>query len=139
MALAQIASGVDTQGNEDPAKPLGTLQSGAVILAKALQSIPELAETAQMIAAIGGDEGSGQPQGGAKYNGAVDFMGTPVEIKDGVGDIEGNKVYVSPDGGIVAETSGRIVGRIENGKFVVIDKNQAAQLEQSKMAERSKS
>jgi hypothetical protein len=91
-----------------------------------------------MIAAIGGDESAEQTAGGQKYNGTVDFMGTPVEIKDGVADDgEGNKVYVNPDGSIVADAHGKVMGRIENGKFVVIDKNQAGQLEQNKMAERS--
>ena len=140
QALAQATQNIKTNTPDDPANPLGTLQSGAALLAKALQQFPELAEAAQMIAAIGGDESqqtqSQQPQG-QSYNGTVDFMGTSVEIKDGVGDDgEGNKVYISPDGKVVADDKGRVMGRIENGKFVVIDKDQAAQLEQNKMAER---
>jgi len=138
--LDQITQKINTQTEDDPAKPLGTLQSGAALLAKALQSFPDLAEAAQTIAAMGGDE-SGEAAGqtgGKKYNGTVDFMGTPVEIKDGEGDDgEGNKVFVSPDGAVVADAQGKVMGRIENGKFVVIDKNQGDQLEQSKMAERS--
>lgn len=135
-ALEQIAGQVDTQaGAADPSQPLGTLESGAQILAKALQSYPELAEAAQVIGAMGGDEG--EPGGrGKAYSGTVDFMGHPVEIENGIGDIEGHGVYVSPDGAVVADDKGKIMGRVENGKFVVIDKAQGERMMQNKMAER---
>lgn len=137
QALEMATRNIKTNAPDNPANPLGALQSGALLLAKALQKFPALADAAQVLAAIGGDESAGQAaQGGQKYNGTVDFMGTPVGIKDGVGDIEGHKVYVSPDGKVVADDKGKILGRVESGKFVVIDKNQAAQLEQNKMAER---
>src|SRR3990167_3309475 len=130
--LEEITKNVNTKTPDDPAKPLGTFQSGAALLAKALQTFPELAEATQMIAAIGGEEAAeqgGQGGQGQKYNGTVDFLGEPVEIKEGVGDIEGNKVYVSPDGAVVADAQGKVMGRIEDGKFVVIDKDQAAKME----------
>lgn len=134
--LDQLTANINTEGQENPDSPLGTLQSGAQLLAKVLGGYPALAEAAQMLSALGGDESGGQSQGGKAYNGTVDFMGTPIEIKDGIGDIEGNKVYVSPDGAVVADSTGKIMGRVENGKFAVIDKNQASTMEQNKMAER---
>lgn len=130
--LEQITSGVNTDTPDNPSSPLGTLSSGATILAKALSSFPGLAESAQMIATIGG--GEEQPQG--KYNGDVDFMGETISIKDGVGEIEGRKVYTSPNGAMVSDDKGQIIGRIENSKFVVIDESQAKQLAQSKTIER---
>jgi hypothetical protein len=134
--LKQMSSIVDTDAADNPAAPLGTLASGVTLLNKALQSLPEFAETVQMLSAISGDE---QGSAGEKFNGTVDFMGTPVEVKDGEADDgEGNKVYISPDGGVVADAKGRVMGRVENGKFVILDKNQASQLEKNKMAERSK-
>lgn len=138
QALEMATRNIKTNAPDNPANPLGTLQSGALLLAKALQKFPALADAAQVLAAIGGDESAGQSQaqGGQKYNDTVDFMGTPVEIVDGTGDIEGHKIYVSPDGKIVADDKGQVMGRIENGKFVVIDEGQAGQLEQNKMAGR---
>lgn len=133
--LDQLTANINTEGQDNPDSPLGTLQSGAQLLAKALSGYPELAEAAQMLADLGGGEGGGNA-GGKAYNGTVDFMGTPIEIKDGIGDIEGNKVYVSPGGEVVADSTGKIMGRVENGKFAVIDKNQASMMEQNKMAER---
>ena len=128
----QMTANINTEGEDNPDSPLGTLQSGAQLLAKALSGYPALAEAAQMLTDLGG----GDAGGGKAYNGTVDFMGTPIEIKDGIGDIEGNKVYVSPNGEVVADSTGKIMGRVENGKFAVIDKNQASTMEQSKMAER---
>ena len=128
----QMTANINTEGQDNPDSPLGTLQSGAQLLAKALSGYPALAEAAQMLTDLGG----GGAGGGKAYNGTVDFMGTPIEIKDGIGDIEGNKIYVSPNGEVVADSTGKIMGRVENGKFAVIDKNQAATMEQNKMAER---
>lgn len=133
-----LSSNVDTTGQDNPNIPLGTLQSGAQLLAKALSGYPELAEAAQMLSDLGGGE-AGVNSGGKSYNGTVDFMGTPVEIKEGIGDIEGHKIYVSPGGEVVADDKGKILGRVENGKFAVIDKNQASMMEQNKMAERGES
>lgn len=140
--LEDLSNSVDTQSPDNPNAPLGTLAAGAAMLSKALQSIPELAEAAQMIAAMGGSEdgavapGGGMADKGGKYNGTVDFMGRSVEIKNGIGDVEGYKMYVTPDGAAVTNDKGLILGRVENGKFVAIDKNYAAKLEQNKMAER---
>lgn len=133
--LEDITSGIDTNSPENPSAPLGTLSSGATLLMKALKSIPELSEAMGMLGEMSDQPGE---VGGKTYNGTVDVLGTPVEITNGIGDIEGNKIYVAPDGGIVADETGKIMGRIENGKFVVIDQAQASKLEQSKMAERSK-
>lgn len=139
-ALEQISANVNTQeGAPDPSKPLGTLEAGAQILAKVLASYPTLADAAQVISAmgVGGNEQMEQ-SGGKTYNGTVDFMGHPVEIKNGIGDIEGHGVYVSPGGEVVADDKGKIMGRVENGKFAVIDKAQGERLMQNKMAERGR-
>ena len=58
-----------------------------------------------------------QPQQQAAYNGTVDALGTQVEVKDGVAEVQGHKFYVSNDGQMVADEQGRLVGFIENGVF----------------------
>lgn len=54
---------------------------------------------------------------GQTYNGTVDVMGTPVEVKDGVAEVQGHKFYVSNDGQMVADEQGRLVGFVQDGKF----------------------
>lgn len=126
--LDQLAQSINPQSEDNPSKPLGALQSGASILAAALKNFPELAESAQFLAEIAGVKA---------YNGTIEIMGQQVEVVDGIAtDEDGNKVYVSPNGEVVADAKGKILGTVENGKFSVLDKQRAAAMEQSKMAER---
>lgn len=115
--------------------PQNTFAAGVAILAKALSGFPEMGEAASVVSAIGGGEQAEQKNGKA-YNGAVDFMGVSAQIKDGVGEIEGRGVYVSPDGNVVADDKGKIIGRVQNGKFVVLDQAHADLLMKNKMAEK---
>jgi hypothetical protein len=144
-ALDMMTQNIDgTTGKDEQEITLGSIDHGSAITAAALRTIPELREAAQIIATLGGDESEpvdnpqeeGQDSQGG-YTGTVDFDGTQVEIKNGIGDDgEGNQVYVSPDGAVVADKTGRILGRVENGKFVMLDKSHADMLEKNKMAER---
>lgn len=134
--LDAITKNIDTEVQDDPSNPLGTLQSGAGILSNALKSFPELTEAAYFVAVVGGGEEEKNITRGNKYNGTIDALGQPVEIKDGIGEIEGRKIYVSPNGEFVADDKGQIIGKVENGKFGVIDKAHAQKLEQAKLAER---
>lgn len=126
--LDQITQNINPQSEDNPSKPLGTLQAGATLLASALKGFPELAESAQFLAEIAGVKA---------YNGTIEIMGEQAEVVDGIAtDDDGSKIYVSPNGEVVADATGKILGSVVNGKFTVIDEQRAATLEQNKLAER---
>lgn len=53
----------------------------------------------------------------AGYSGTVDVAGKPIEVKNGVAEVQGKQFFVSVTGDMVADEQGRLVGFIENGVF----------------------
>lgn len=51
------------------------------------------------------------------YNGTVDVMGTPVEVKNGAAEVKGQRFFVSNNGMVVVNEKKQIVGFVEGGKF----------------------
>ena len=51
------------------------------------------------------------------YNGTVDVMGTPVEVKNGTAEVKGQRFFVSNNGMVVVNEKKQIVGFIEGGTF----------------------
>lgn len=62
------------------------------------------------------------------YNGTVSVEGTPVEVKDGVAEMDGEQYYVSSQGEMVIDKDRQLLGYIENGKFMPMDDQHLADL-----------
>lgn len=71
-----------------------------------------------------------QPQQQGAYNGTVDVMGEPVEVVNGVAEVEGEKYFVSIDGDMVANIKGQLIGYVEEGKFKPNDAEHLDELRQ---------
>ena len=54
------------------------------------------------------------------YNGVVDVEGKPVQVTNGVAQVDGKPYVVSDNGAMVVDSQGRLIGHIENGKFIVV-------------------
>lgn len=63
-----------------------------------------------------------QPQQQGAYNGTVDVMGEPVEVVNGVAEVEGEKYFVSNNGKIVINSKHQVFGYIEDGVFKPLDR-----------------
>lgn len=59
------------------------------------------------------------------YNGVVDVNGSPVQVKSGIAEVEGQPYFVSDNGALVLNHQGQLTGHIQNGKFVVVDMDYA--------------
>lgn len=64
-----------------------------------------------------------------EYNGTVEVNGDKVEIKDGVGEYQGDGFFVSKDGMFVINPQRQLLGTIRNGKFHKVDKKLLAELD----------
>lgn len=51
------------------------------------------------------------------YNGTVNVSGQPVEVSNGVAEVEGQKYYVTADGALVIDMKSQPIGYVENGEF----------------------
>lgn len=70
------------------------------------------------------------------YNGKVDVSGHEVEVKDGEVEFQGKKFFVSNNGEmVIEEQTKKVVGRIENGKFVPMDAAHETKLREQKLVE----
>jgi hypothetical protein len=83
---------------------------------------------------MGGQQAPEQGGGGG-YNGVVSVNGKPVQVTQGVANMDGKNYLVSDDGSMVVDQDQRIVGYIENAQFKPMDAEHAAQLEQAGVTE----
>ena len=65
------------------------------------------------------------------YNGTVDVQGQPVQVQNGVAQVEGKPYFVSDNGAMVIDQQGKLLGHVVDGQFEVVTPdymNQMAQL-----------
>ena len=65
-----------------------------------------------------------------KYNGTVDVQGQPVQVQNGVAQVEGKPYFVSDNGAMVVDQSRNIIGKITDGKFEPISLEYLNQMRQ---------
>lgn len=68
-----------------------------------------------------GGKGADPTTSHGSYNGNVTVEGKPVEVRNGVAKVEGEPYFVSDNGAMVVNHKGQLIGRVENGQFVVVD------------------
>lgn len=82
-----------------------------------LSGMPE-----QQQAPVGQGMLSGAQQPAQKgYEGVVTVDGKPVEVRNGVAEVDGAKFYVTADGALVIDEKSLPIGYVENGEFHVTD------------------
>ena len=67
------------------------------------------------------------------FNGTVEVGSKSVEVKNGVVVVEGQKYFVSHGGEFVANAKGQVIGRIEDKKFVPLNKDMIAEMQDKKL------
>lgn len=98
-----------------------------------MDQMPQMSEPAAMPQGMMGGQPpqeSGNPTlSHGQFNGTVMLDGKPIEVKDGVAQLEGQSYIVSDDGKMVLDSKGRLVGHIEQDQFVPADEEYLKQMQ----------
>lgn len=71
------------------------------------------------------------PQQSQRFNGVVQTDEGPIEVKNGVANVDGQQIYVSDDGKYAVNVRGNIIAIIQNGKAMPVTPEIIDQLKQA--------
>lgn len=63
-----------------------------------------------------------------KFNGTVVVEGKPVQVQNGIAQVNGKPYLVSDNGAMVVDTEGRLIGHIEYNKFIPVTQSYMNQM-----------